>query len=199
MLTRRHNIVSFLSVLTMCTLNVSAKDRKSAESYAGVADQYRQSARYKEAVQEYGRAIHLDKRNSKYYLGRGDCELSLGQYKKTVADASKAIKINSAEPDAFSMRAKAFDCLKQYKKEKSDLDALMKISPNGSAMLQRAQVKMYLKEYKSALDDLNAAINTGLAREQLSQLYKLRAEAYKKTGQKIQSQQELAKYNSLQP
>jgi tetratricopeptide (TPR) repeat protein len=192
--------ILFLAMtLLLGSAGANAKEIKSAASYAGLADQYRQAGRYKDAVGEYSRAIHIDKRNSRCYLGRGDAELSLGQYKKTVADASKAIKINSADPDAFSLRAKAFDILKEYKKEKKDLDTVMNLSPSGTVMLARAQVKMHLKQYGSALDDLNAAINTGLAREQLSQLYHLRSEAYKKTGQKIQAQQELAKYNSLQP
>jgi tetratricopeptide (TPR) repeat protein len=197
--TSKKYILLLVFVLTMGAQNVSAKDTRSAVSCAGMGDQYRQSGRYRDAVVEYGKAIRLDKHNSKYYLSRGDCELSLGQNKKTIGDASKAIKINPTDPDAFSLRAKAFDVLKEYKKEKSDLDALMNLSPNGSTMLLRAQTKMHLKEYNSALDDLNSAINTGLAREQLSQLYYLRAEAYKKTGQKTRAEQELAKYNSLQP
>jgi hypothetical protein len=49
------------------------------------------------------------------------------------------------------------------------------------------------------IDDCNQAINLGLGRDELAQLYKLRAGAYKKLGKKNESEQELAKYESLSP
>jgi tetratricopeptide (TPR) repeat protein len=162
-------------------------------------DQFRQNGRYKDAIDQYGKAIKLDKRNPKIYQYRADCELALADYKRAAADAGKSIKLNPKDPEAFSMRARAYDQLKDYKREKDELDRLISLQPTGSNVLLRAQTKAHLKDYASVVDDCNSAINAGLSRPELAQLYHLRSDAYKKLGKKQGYEQELAKYNSLQP
>jgi tetratricopeptide (TPR) repeat protein len=176
-----------------------AKSKQSAPSFVLAGDQFRQSGRYRDAIDQYSKAIRLDKRNPKYYQYRADCELALAEYKRSAGDATKSIKLNPGDPDAFSMRARAYDQMKEYKKEKNDLDRLVSLQPTGPNLLLRAQTKTHLKEYASVVDDCNAAISMGLSRPDLSQLYHLRSDAYKKLGKKREYEQELAKYNSLQP
>jgi tetratricopeptide (TPR) repeat protein len=175
------------------------KTKQLASSYVAAGDQFRQNGRYKDAIDQYSKAIKADKRNPRYYQYRADCELSLSNYKKAVSDTTKSIKLNPGDPDAFSMRARAFDQLKEYQKEKSDLDRLVSLQPSGTNILQRARVEARLKEYKYTINDCDQAINMGLARNDLSDLYQLRADSYKKLGKKREYEQELAKYNSLQP
>jgi tetratricopeptide (TPR) repeat protein len=181
-------------------VDATAKNKQTAASYISAGDQFRQSGRYRDAIDQYGKAIKLDKRNPRYYQYRADCELALSEYKRAVSDTTKSIKLNPGDPDSFSIRARAYDQLKEYKKEKADLDRLIGLQPSGANMLMRAQTKMYLKEYGSAVTDCDSAINAGgLSRQELAALYHMRSDAYKKLGKKREYEQELAKYNSLQP
>jgi tetratricopeptide (TPR) repeat protein len=88
--------------------------------------------------------------------------------------------------------------MEEWKKEREDLDHLVILKPNDSTiLLQRAQTCSKLKEMEQVIQDCNKAINMGLERQQLADLYKMRAVAYKKLGKKSEAKQEMAKYESL--
>jgi tetratricopeptide (TPR) repeat protein len=177
----------------------SAKIKQSPETHLAMGDQFRQNGRYRDAIKEYTKALKSKNQNAKVYQYRGECQLALANYKQAIKDLSKAIKLDKTDPNGFAMRARAYNAMQNYDKEKRDLDQLIGIEPKGSNMLLRAQAKMHLKDYNSALDDCNVAINTGLSRQELTMLYRIRAEAYKKLGKKDESKQEIAKFNSLEP
>jgi len=191
-------LVAFATTLFFST-GATAKNKQLPSSYISAGDQFRQNGRYKDAIDQYSKAIKLDKRNPRYYQYRADCELALSDYKRAISDTTKSIKLNPGDPDAFSMRARAYEQLQEYKKEKTDLDRLISIQPSGSNILLRAQTNMHLKEYAPAIKDCDTAVNAGLSRSELSSLYHMRSDAYKKLGKKREYEQELAKYNSLQP
>jgi tetratricopeptide (TPR) repeat protein len=193
----------FITLVALATtfllpIDALAKNLRDPSSFVQRGDQFRQQGRYRDAIDQYSKAIKLDKRNPLYYEYRADCQLALGNYKRAVSDAGKAINLNPRDPEAFSMRARGYEALKDYKREKDDLDRLIDLRPTGSSILLRGQTKMHLKQYASAIEDCNVAINMGLSRPELSQLYQLRSEAYKKLEKKREYEEELAKYNSLQ-
>src|SRR5271156_336219 len=163
-------LVAFATTLFFPT-GAIGKSKQLPASYVAAGDQLRQSGRYKDAIDQYSKAIKLDKRNPRYYQYRAGCELALSDFKRAVSDTTRSIKLNPGDPDAFSMRAQAYEQLKEYKKEKADLDRLISLQPSGSNMLLRAQTKMHLKEYASATSDCDAALNAGLSRPELSSLY----------------------------
>jgi len=196
---RRFFLLLVYATTILFPLCAVAKTKPSPSALIAAGDQFRQNQRYKDAIDQYGKAIKLDKRHAKTYQYRADCELILGDYKRAVADAGKSIKLNPQDPDAFSLRARAYDQLKEYKQEKADLDRLITLQPNGSNLLLRAQTNLRLKDYAPVINDCNNAINSGLSRPELAQLYHLRSDAYKKLGKKREYEEELAKYNSLQP
>jgi predicted Zn-dependent protease len=188
-----------IAALFLFSAQALGKTKDTAVSCAMLGEQLRQMGRYPEAIHQYSEAIKLDRKNAHYYQSRADCEIATTSYANAVRDLSRSIKLSPTDPETLSMRAHTFNLMKNYKKEKQDLDRLVDLQPTGTNMLMRAESKMHLKNYASALDDCNAAINTGLAREQLAELYHVRSDAYKKLGKKPQYEQELAKYNSLLP
>ncbi|PWU01479.1 MAG: hypothetical protein C5B53_02860 [Candidatus Melainabacteria bacterium] len=170
------------------------------ETYVQAGDDFIQRGRYKDAIAKYSKAIHLDKNNPKYYQFRANAEFQLKKYKPAIADLSHSIKLNPNDPDAYAARATAYEAIEEYKKEKSDLDALLSLRPNdGPSLLGRARLEKRFGHMREVVQDCNKAIYLGLSREQTAELYKLRADAYKKLGRKGDAEQELAKYQSLMP
>lgn len=171
---------------------------KSAEQYVQSGDDFAGNGRYKDAIAQYTKAIHSDKNNPKYYQLRAQSEFQIKKYKQAQSDLSHAIALNPNDSDAYSARALVLEELGQYKKEKTDLDCLCALNPNiGTNLLWRARIEKRLGENRKVIEDLNRAIYLGLTRDELAELYKLRSEAYKKLGKKGESEQELAKYQSI--
>ena len=167
--------------------------------FSDAGDHFMQQGRYLDAVQQYSKALKIDKRNPKLYQAKVSAELSASKFKEASNDASKAIKFAPDDPYSYELRSKAYDALKQYKKEIVDLNKLVAINPNnGAYLLQRAQTSIQLKQMHDAIDDCNKAITMGLDRNQLGNLYKMRSIAYKKLGKKQEAQEENTKYQSLQ-
>jgi tetratricopeptide (TPR) repeat protein len=176
-----------------------AKQTKSPDLFLSKGDACMQEGRYLDAIDQYSRAIKIDKRNPNYYQLRARAELSASKFKAVVADASKSVKYTPDDPNGYELRAKAFDKLEEYKKEKPDLDKLIGMRPNtGSYLLQRAQACLKLKQMEQVITDCNQAIHLGLERNQLADLYKMRSVAYKKLGNKVDAAREQSKYQSLQ-
>jgi tetratricopeptide (TPR) repeat protein len=173
---------------------------EAPEVYAQMGNNFIQSGRYKDAIGKFSKAIHGDKNNPQYYQLRANAELQLREYKPAIKDLSHSIKLNPNDSGVYSARANAYEATKEFKKEKSDLDALVSLNSNdGQTLLWRARLEKRLGHMSDVVQDCNKAIYLGLTREQTAELYKLRAEAYKKLGKKGEAQQELAKYQSLTP
>ncbi len=189
--------VVFLVALLMPAASAK-RQAQSPDSFVQVADNFMQTSRYKDAIDNYSKAIKLDKNNPLLYQSRANAEISMAKPKKAIGDLNKALSLNPNDPNSYNLRARAYDALADFDKEKDDLDALIKRTPeNGVNLLWRARINNQLKNMKEVIADCDQAINLGLGRQELSDLYKLRSEAYKKLGKKTEARQELAKYNSL--
>jgi len=170
------------------------------DAYVSAADKFIQVGRYKDAVTQYSKAIRCDRNNPRCYQSRAKAELQLNKYKQAIGDLSHAISLNPNDADIYELRAHSYEAICYYKSVKRYLDSLMAVRPNvGAQLLWRAQIEKRLNDMHSVLADCNKAITLNLSRQQLSELYKLRADAYKKLGKKGEWQEELAKYESLCP
>lgn len=196
---RRQIVILVLAVQGAAFSPVSARHEEPG-AYVQAGDDFLQNGRYKDAIAKYSKAIRTDKRNPKYYQLRANAQIQLKNYKAAIADLSRSIKLNPNDPEAYVARATAYDAIHEYKLEKADLDALVPMKPNdGQTLLWRARLEKYLGHMNNVVEDCNKAISLGLSRDQLAELYKLRAEAYKKLGKRGDADQELAKYQSLVP
>jgi tetratricopeptide (TPR) repeat protein len=175
-----------------------AKSHRDPQVFITKGDQEMQANRFEDAIDQYAKAIKVDRRNPKTLQLKAQAEIQLKRAKPAVKDLGKAIKLNPNDPQSFLLRVEAYDMMPDYKLEYADLNALTALQPgNGSVLLKRAQIGTKLDKWREALDDCNRAIDTGLSRESLGDLYRLRAEAYRKLGRKKEAEQEIAKYDSL--
>ena len=193
-------LISLVVLSIFCGSTAFAKrSPQSPAPYVQAGNSFMQSNRYKDAIDNFSKAIKLDKNNPTLYQSRANANIQMAKPKKAIGDLNKALALDPNDPNSYNLRARAYDALADFDKEKDDLDDLIKRTPdNGTNLLWRARINNQLKNTKEVIADCDRAINLGLGRQDLADLYKLRAEAYKKMGKKNEAKQELAKYNSLQ-
>jgi len=131
---------------------------------------------YNKAINDYGMAIDLDPYNADYYVKRGLIYQELKEYKKAVEDFDIAIKFDIDNYDYYYYRGLAkLSSVKYYDGHKD----LFKAAEMGSfkaknmivdvffdnysddeelALNIRSSMKLYLKEYEAALNDLDELI-----------------------------------------
>lgn len=110
------------------------------------------------------------------YLVRGGCHALLGDLEKAVADVDTSIKI-AEHPNAIHEKARLLVRLRRYKQAVAAYDAMVakKWKP-AYAYLERAKVKILLKDSQGAIED--ATKSAGVSPD-LAEAYVVRAEAYK--------------------
>ncbi|HEY9734299.1 MAG TPA: tetratricopeptide repeat protein [Drouetiella sp.] len=181
------------------TAVVAKKPPQSPGPFVQAANSFMQTNRYKDAVDNYSKAIKLDKNNPALYQQRANANIQMAKPKKAIGDLNKALSLDPNDANTYNLRARAYDALSNYEKEIEDLNDLIRRTPdNGVNLLWRAKINNQLKNPREVIADCDRAINLGLGRQDLADLYKLKSESYKKLGKKTEAKQELAKYNSLQ-
>jgi tetratricopeptide (TPR) repeat protein len=185
-------------VIALFALPTFARHENPAQ-YIQAGDDALAAGNYAMAISQYSRAIRSDKSNPFGYKKRALVEMQQQKYQDVIRDASKVLKITPTDSESLSLRAHSYDSTSQYKKEMKDVEALLKLDRGGQNLLWHARLAERFSAPKQVIDDCNQAINLGLGRDELAQLYKLRAGAYKKLGKKKESEQELAKYETLAP
>lgn len=82
------------------------------------------------------------------------------EYEKSLEDLNAALEINSNNSDALYYRAIAFSKFERYQEALEDINASIQIGESDKAELfhNRGYTHMMLKDFKSALDDYNKAI-----------------------------------------
>lgn len=197
---RIFTLIALIALSIFCTSTAFAKrSPQSPAPYVQAANSFMQSNRYKDAIDNYSKAIKLDKNNPNLYQSRANANIQMAKPKKAIGDLNKALSLDPNDPNSYNLRARAYDAMANFDKEIEDLNDLIKRTPdNGTNLLWRAKINNQLKNHKEVIADCDRAINLGLGRQDLADLYKLKSESYKKLGKKTEAKQELAKYNSLQ-
>jgi len=196
---RNSLLLAVLATQVFFTQSANSRRHESPETFVANGDSLMQSGRYLQAQGEYSKAIKLDKKNPALFQMRANAEMSDSKFKLAISDLTKAIKFSPDDANSYRVRSRAYDAIKDFPKEKTDLDKLIALQPNdAAALLQRARTNAQLQKMKDVIADCNHAIDMGLDRQQLAQLYQLRSTAYKKLGKRSEAQREQAKYESLQ-
>ncbi|MCC9165300.1 J domain-containing protein [Pontibacter harenae] len=103
-------------------------------------------------------AIHFQPDHAEAYLTRASIEMNVYEnYEAAVRDLNQAIALQeNVAGETYFMRGKCLSKLSRYKMAERDFSqALQKDSTLHAVYLQRGEVRLfYLKEYKSAIEDL---------------------------------------------
>ena len=98
-------------------------DTPSAKEYRSRGTKAAQRGQYKEAIEDFTKAIELDSNYPGTYYFRGLAYGCQGKHKQAIEDFTKAIELDSNYPDAHYFRGIAYLHLKEWEKAKEDLTA----------------------------------------------------------------------------
>jgi tetratricopeptide (TPR) repeat protein len=114
---------------------------------------------FKEAIEDYDKAIGLDSTKFMVYWYRGRDKANLGFFHEAIKDYNKAIDLNPYYMIAYIDRALAKDKLILYKEAIEDYDKAIRLdSTNSLTYWDRGYTKYELNLYQEAIKDYNKAI-----------------------------------------
>jgi tetratricopeptide (TPR) repeat protein len=90
---------------------------------------------YKNAGDEFNRAIAINNLRAEYFIGRGKLYLATSSFADALSDFSRAISLNSKSSEAYALRAEAHLGKNDFKQAMSDIEMAKKISPNNKEIL----------------------------------------------------------------
>jgi tetratricopeptide (TPR) repeat protein len=126
---------------------------------------YRGNANYaahnfKDAIQDYDRAIQLNPQLAVAYYKRGLAYAAgLGEYERAIQDFDQAIQIDPQNADAYDDRGLAFRALKKYEKAFQSFNHAIELNPNDArTYANRGLVYFDMNQFEPALKDFDDAI-----------------------------------------
>jgi tetratricopeptide (TPR) repeat protein len=161
----------------------------------GVA--YYSQGRYKQAIEDFNRAIEIKPRHEKTYNNRGNAYQTLGGYRQAIDDFNKAIEVKPDFPEAYNNRGNAYLFLGNYKKAIEDMNKAIEIKPDyATAYNSRGNACQALGNYHQAIEDYGRAIEN---KPRYAEAYYNRGTAYNKLGNYQRAIEDLNRAINLKP
>lgn len=167
------------------------RNRMTAWDYNREGDRCYSLKQYKEAVENYTRAIQLQANNSIFYNNRGCAYDDLGEYDKAVADYNKAIRLDPQDASVYVNQGYLFAKLEKYDEAISDYCKAIELNPNNAtAYNNRGSTYIVLGRTDEAISDLGRAIELN---PRFANPYKHLGNIYREQGDYTKSIQYLSK------
>jgi tetratricopeptide (TPR) repeat protein len=118
------------------------------------------SERYKDAIEDFSRAIEKDSNDVEAYNLRGRAYVSIKEHEKALGDFDKAIELNQDYVEAYFNRGQLHRNREDYDIAIIDFDKAISLQPdNAEAYYMRGRTKYSLWQYRAAEADFNQATN----------------------------------------
>jgi tetratricopeptide (TPR) repeat protein len=135
---------------------------------------------YRQAIEDYDRAIEINPDFLDAHNNRGDAYIGLGNYRQAIEDYNRAIEIKPAYADAYSNRGLSYSKLGQYQLAIEDFNKLIRLKPAyADAYYSRGNAYGMLGQYQLAIEDFNKVISLKPA---YTMVYLNRGAAYARLG-----------------
>jgi tetratricopeptide (TPR) repeat protein len=158
-------------------LNVT-KNNYRVHNMRGVA--YADLGNFKQAIEDYSRAIEIEPGFPEAYYNRGKDYTELGNFKKAVEDYTKAIAIKPDYAMAYNGRGNAYFDLGNQREAIADYGRAIELKPDyPDAYFNRGNTFVHLGNYQEAIRDYSRAIEI---KPDYTGAYKNRGIAYMKSG-----------------
>ncbi len=142
------------------------QNQMTAWDYRRQGDRYFYKKQYKDAIDSYSNAIHMQSNNATFYNDRAcayidwdDYSKDNSYYHKAFSDLDKAIKLNPLFAEAYINRGYIYDSLEKYNEAISDYSKAIELTPEYAATYSnRGATYINLKKYDKAAADFDKAI-----------------------------------------
>lgn len=135
-------------------------DPKNIDAYKNRASVYGMKKDWANAINDYTQIINI-KPDAETYLSRAYANYATQtaeSFKNAVEDYTKAEELGAKSEQLYIARSVCNKALKNYANEIKDYDNLVTLNPNADVYYKRAMANYNLKQYKSAIADLNKYI-----------------------------------------
>ena len=120
---------------------------------------YNSHGNYRQAIEDFSRAIEIKQGYADAYYNRGNAYKGLGNYQQAIEDFSRVIKIKQGDADAYNNRGVAYAGLGNYRQAIDDHSRAVEIDPgDAEAYYNRGLDYNSLGDYRQAIDDYSRAI-----------------------------------------
>jgi len=134
-------------------------DAQKAMDYFNKGAEKAKAEKYKEAINDFDKAIALDKTLSEFYYNRGFCEVKLNDYEAAIPDFNMAIKLrNKTFTDALFYRGYCYNKIKMYVPAISDFTKALEVSSTSQLWSERGYAYFQTQDYENAVSDYTNAI-----------------------------------------
>lgn len=128
------------------------------------------------------------------YARRGRIYYQAGNYEKAIRDTSRALELDSQLTDTYNTRGLTYLAQDKLKQAKQNFRTSIDVENNAEAFLGLAKTRMRLGEWKTAIEQLNQAIEIN---SEFTQAYRYRAVAHRELGRVDRMKEDLKTYLTL--
>ncbi|RPI45131.1 MAG: tetratricopeptide repeat protein, partial [Bacteroidetes bacterium] len=182
-------LAAIMFLLVTGTLILNAQ---SARQYFRAGEEFFGTQNYRDAIEQYSKAIDLDPDFDKAYIQRALCFTRLKDYEKAAADFVRAIVFNDKDAGLFYFAGQAYHLHGKDQMALTHLDRAIELKSNYLEAFQvRSEVYYQLERYQEALEDCKRCLKL---KEDERGFYNL-AQVYEKLG--MYPEAEMAYRNSI--
>ena len=156
--------------------NIDRQATQQAKVYLNKAYEFHNRNNYRQAIEFYDLALHLDPQSYDAYLYRASANIEIQNYQGAVEDSYLALELNPDSAKAYCGRGVAFYYLKDNIGAIRDCDRALEIDPKHlNAYYYAAASYVALKNYPAAIDYCNRALEIN---PRYSYAYLMKGKAY---------------------
>ena len=115
-------------------------ESKSCEDHKAEGNELFKKELYKEAINSYDKAIHLNELNPIYWSNRAQCYIKLTQYEKALSDAEQATQLDSKSAKFKYRLAMAWSGLGDHEESCEIMESIENMTPELTAILVKERI-----------------------------------------------------------
>jgi len=154
-------------------LKETADARSQAEIYKSLGNDYHTQGAYKEAINQYTRAIESFPEAS-FYGNRAASRIMLGEWQAALADAQKSVELDQSFTKGYLRAGKCYIKLGDFMRAKINFEKATELEPRNSDAKKQLQLVNNMQEQ---IDNGKALLNQGQFMEAIRTFAEILAEA----------------------
>ncbi len=168
-----------------------------AKAYFYKGNVYYEKGDYKRAIENYTKAIIMNRVYSEAYFNRAMCYYNLKDYNEAIADYTKAIELDPNNPILYNNRGDCFYLKEDFQKALEDYSKAISLNDKYmKAYYNRGLSNACIEQYEKAIEDFTQAINFS---PDFAQAYLLRGMCYEYLKDYEKAKADLQKALELNP